>query len=633
MEDRELLQQFVRDRSQKAFQQLVARHSAWLYSACLRRLGDPSLAEDATQAVFMALARRPPNLVGARTLGPWLHRAAKYVSNNLNRARKRRIRHETEAATMSAQPSDSLDAAWQAIESELEPALDQLSPQEREIVLLRFYEKNSHYQIAARLSISGSAAQKRLSRALTRLRDVLLRSKSGKGGAAGLLSAAVLERSLDARCVVPLPHTVTAALSRLSPAGSSEFQPLAEAILRAAALAKMKIAAIAAAIAVAIAVPAWMVLSRAADTHPVVANTGNGSTVFDPDAFNALSNWDRLQFVILKLKERDRQLENIAFKVDDTLTNPNPDGTRTPMRKSHYELRRLQSRIWMREQGGAWQRLDETDSDSVFAWDAATRRATVIINYNRSFDRAFVGNSSPQQIAAMTFNRIIGLRIDDLHATDPSTLELKYEFSGTLSEWIASLMDREAPFTVLLEPDNQTIKVEFKELRVSHSVQTIWISTAKGYMPSKMEDRLLGGNESYASALFTVAAAEKHDGVWLPQQVLREQTRGNTTDKILDQNHLFEAHDFQLGKMTRNDVVITLPINTTVTDTGRKIRYAINPDNTFTLLEFTRSVRADPSQAIFPFNTEIRTPPENAVVRQIDDSTAALYTTSTRPDH
>src|SRR6202000_115007 len=90
MNDYQLLLDFVIRRSEPAFRQLVERHTPWLYSACLRRLHDAALAEDATQAVFLALAQKAPTLLRQTTLSPWLHQVAKYVTANILGANARR---------------------------------------------------------------------------------------------------------------------------------------------------------------------------------------------------------------------------------------------------------------------------------------------------------------------------------------------------------------------------------------------------------------------------------------------------------------------------------------------------------------------------------------------------------------
>jgi DNA-directed RNA polymerase specialized sigma24 family protein len=63
------LQQYVQTRSPEAFKALVDRYGGGVYAQCLRQLrGDPHLAEDVTQAVFMVLARKSASLPPRRRL-------------------------------------------------------------------------------------------------------------------------------------------------------------------------------------------------------------------------------------------------------------------------------------------------------------------------------------------------------------------------------------------------------------------------------------------------------------------------------------------------------------------------------------------------------------------------------------
>ena len=62
--DQTLLQQFVRARSSEAFDQLVQRHAGMVHGSILRKVRDPALADDATQAVFLVLIQKAPTLAG-----------------------------------------------------------------------------------------------------------------------------------------------------------------------------------------------------------------------------------------------------------------------------------------------------------------------------------------------------------------------------------------------------------------------------------------------------------------------------------------------------------------------------------------------------------------------------------------
>ena len=71
--DRELLDRFVARRDQSAFALLVRRHGPLVFNVCRRLLGDVHEAEDAFQATFLVLARRPGSIRRKESVGTWLY--------------------------------------------------------------------------------------------------------------------------------------------------------------------------------------------------------------------------------------------------------------------------------------------------------------------------------------------------------------------------------------------------------------------------------------------------------------------------------------------------------------------------------------------------------------------------------
>src|SRR5437588_4436195 len=100
MDDWQCLSQYVHEGSQSAFRELVARHIDLVYATSRRIVRDAHLAEDATQAVFVILAKKARTLRRNTSLVGWLHNTARYVSCNALRVAANRRRHELEAAQM-----------------------------------------------------------------------------------------------------------------------------------------------------------------------------------------------------------------------------------------------------------------------------------------------------------------------------------------------------------------------------------------------------------------------------------------------------------------------------------------------------------------------------------------------------
>jgi RNA polymerase sigma factor (sigma-70 family) len=213
MSDRECLQLYLRDGSQTAFAALVARHIDLVYSAALRQVRSPQLAEEVAQSVFIDLARQAATLDAREPLGAWLYVVTRRTAVDVIRRESRRQERERIAAEIAAMKTPP--QAWPHVERSLDAAMATLSDTERAALVLRFFQNLSLREVGESLGISEDTAQKRVSRALDRLRAFFQR----RGVA---VSAAALVAELPAHSVQAAPTGLGAAVaSRIASAAAS----------------------------------------------------------------------------------------------------------------------------------------------------------------------------------------------------------------------------------------------------------------------------------------------------------------------------------------------------------------------------------------------------------------------------
>ena len=204
--DGQLLQLYKREGSESAFGELVSGHIDLVYSTALRAVnGDSHMAQDVTQTVFIDLARKAGSLPRGVVLAGWLHRHTCFRAATAIRTEQRRRTREQTAIEMRALDEDT-ELPWTQIAPYLDDCLNQLKSSDRDVIVLRFLKRQDFRAVGAACGISEDAAQKRVNRALEKLRGVLSRR--------GLtLTALGLTSVLTAETVTAAPTALAAAVT------------------------------------------------------------------------------------------------------------------------------------------------------------------------------------------------------------------------------------------------------------------------------------------------------------------------------------------------------------------------------------------------------------------------------------
>jgi RNA polymerase sigma-70 factor (ECF subfamily) len=173
----------ARDGDMAAFEMLLRRHSDRVYRLALRMLGDRAEAEDVTQEVFVTAWRRLAGLSDPAAVRTWLFRITHRHCLTLLRKRKGRrtdpttplpdfgapVGHAKNHGSSDPQRAAEAGAGLDA----LRRALAQLPPPQRAVWLLAEVDGLSYAEIAIVIGASEEAVRGRLSRARTRLAEVM----------------------------------------------------------------------------------------------------------------------------------------------------------------------------------------------------------------------------------------------------------------------------------------------------------------------------------------------------------------------------------------------------------------------------------------------------------------------------
>jgi RNA polymerase sigma-70 factor (ECF subfamily) len=166
----------------EAFDELVALHADRIYGLLLRLTGSSQDAEDLAQECFLRAYRSLGSFRGGSAFYTWLYRIALNLARSSGRAKQRRKQVEVPMAAVAGSMQDQ-DRAAPGLQAEadcdgpeelahrretigkVQEALEELSSDHREVVVLRDIEGMDYEQIGQLVGATREAVKSRLHRA------------------------------------------------------------------------------------------------------------------------------------------------------------------------------------------------------------------------------------------------------------------------------------------------------------------------------------------------------------------------------------------------------------------------------------------------------------------------------------
>ena len=174
-DERRLIAQ-IQAGDRQAFERLLDTYETRVYRLALRYTGTPSDAEDVTQEIFLGVYKSLGKFRGESTLATWIYRVA--LNHCLEFRRKRKLDsvpydEELTLATRDWRDSPEQSANKGELSDRVEAALQCLSPQHREVILLHELQGLTYQEAASVLNVPVGTVKSRLSNAFRKLRDLL----------------------------------------------------------------------------------------------------------------------------------------------------------------------------------------------------------------------------------------------------------------------------------------------------------------------------------------------------------------------------------------------------------------------------------------------------------------------------
>jgi RNA polymerase sigma-70 factor, ECF subfamily len=185
-DDRQLIADCLGGR-RDAFGELVSRYQARLYNAAVRLVDNPEDASDVVQDAFLNAYQALHTFKGDAEFFTWLYRIAFNTAISLKRKKRATVSLDSGGPEGAIDPDDPSEyikpgVALQRTEDEaqLQDALNRLSHEHREVLVLKDIEGMKYEEIAEILGVPIGTIRSRLHRARMELRELLPPEEDGQ---------------------------------------------------------------------------------------------------------------------------------------------------------------------------------------------------------------------------------------------------------------------------------------------------------------------------------------------------------------------------------------------------------------------------------------------------------------------